>query len=143
MIATTIDNMHPTISKLMRFSRERGWMSYEELNTALPDEYIRPDKMDELMILINECGLELTNYLDLRSHRGPHFYGPLQTNLRFKRDNPKRTFKLATEEEILEQEAAEEARKGSRRNAAFKDASMLSKDLVGRVFVQLVSIRST
>ena len=41
------------------------------------------------------------------------------------------------------QEAAEEPRRGSRRNAARKDASMVSKDLVGRVFVQLVSIRST
>ena len=109
VISTNRNDLHPTISKLIRFSVERGWLSYEELNTALPDEYIRPDKMDELMIAINAHGLELTNYLDLRSHRGPHFYGPLQTNLRFKRDNPRRTFKLATEEEILEQEAAEEA----------------------------------
>ncbi len=109
MIATTTLAMHPTISDLIRFSMNRGWISYEELNTALPDEFIRPDKMDELMIVIGQHDLELTNYLDLRSHRGPHFFGPLQTNLRFKRDNPRRTFKLATEEEILEQEAAEKA----------------------------------
>lgn len=109
MIATTTLAMHPTISDLIRFSLNRGWISYEELNTALPDEFIRPDKMDELMIVIAQHDLELTNYLDLRSHRGPHFFGPLQTNLRFKRDNPRRTFKLATEEEILEQEAAEKA----------------------------------
>jgi len=109
VIATTTLAMHPTISDLIRFSLNRGWISYEELNTALPDEFIRPDKMDELMIVIAQHDLELTNYLDLRSHRGPHFFGPLQTNLRFKRDNPRLTFKLATEEEILEQEAAEKA----------------------------------
>ena len=47
--------------------------------------------------------------LAIRQYRNQFLPPPLQTNLRFKRDNPKRTFKLATEEEILEQEAAEEA----------------------------------
>ncbi|MCH2140648.1 MAG: sigma-70 family RNA polymerase sigma factor [Phycisphaerales bacterium] len=101
--------MHPTLQDLLEFSRTRGWVSFEELNTALPDEYIRPDKMDELLIATNALGLEFTNYLDRRTFKGPHFYGPLQTNLRFKRDNPKRTFGLATEEEILAQEAEEAA----------------------------------
>jgi len=91
-------------------------MSFEELNTALPDEFIRPDKMDELLITTNRLGIEFTNYLDRRTFKGPHFYGPLQTNLRFKRDNPKRTFGLATEEEILAQEMAEAAEEAEAEN---------------------------
>jgi len=108
-----MSNMHPTIRDLINFSRDRGWMSYEELNTAIPDEYIRPDKMDELLIITNRFGIELANHLDQRPHFGPHYYAPLQTNLRFKRDNPKRTFSLATEEEIRAQELEEEAERAA------------------------------
>ena len=102
-----IPTMHPTLSDLLRFSTDRGWVSFEELNTALPDEYIRPDKMDELLIATNTLGLEFINHLDRKLSKGPHFYAPLQTNLRFKRDNPRRTYNLATEEEIRQQELAE------------------------------------
>jgi RNA polymerase primary sigma factor len=102
-----IPTMHPTLRDLLRFSSERGWMSFEELNTALPDEYIRPDKMDELLIATGHLGIEFVNHLNRRISKGPHFYAPLQTNLRFKRDNPRRTYNLATEEEIRAQELAE------------------------------------
>ena len=113
-----IPTMHPTMRDLLGLSRERGWMSFEEMNTALPDEFIRPDKMDEFLITIRGFGIEFTNYLDKRSHRGPHFYGPLQTNLRFKRDNPRRTFNLASEEEIRAQELAEAPEQAAEEAAA-------------------------
>ncbi|MDP6891311.1 MAG: RNA polymerase sigma factor RpoD [Phycisphaerales bacterium] len=101
--------MHPTLRDLLQFSSKRGWMSFEELNTALPDEYIRPDKMDELLIATGHLGITFVNHLDRKLSKGPHFYAPLQTNLRFKRDNPRRTYNLATEEEIRAQELAEAA----------------------------------
>jgi len=104
-----IPTMHPTLRDLLQFSSKRGWMSFEELNTALPDEYIRPDKMNELLIATGYLGITFVNHLDRKLSKGPHFYAPLQTNLRFKRDNPRRTYNLATEEEIRAQELAEAA----------------------------------
>jgi RNA polymerase primary sigma factor len=111
-------HMHPTMRTLIGISSKRGWMTFEEMNTALPDEFLRPDKMDELLITISELGITFTNHLDHIPKGGQPFYGPLQTNLRFKRDNPKRTFKLATEEEILAQEAIEAAEQAAEEAAA-------------------------
>ena len=104
-----IQTFHPTLRDLLHFSSERGWVSFEELNTALPDEYLRPDKMGELLVATSHLGINFINHLDRKLSKGPHFYAPLQTNLRFKRDNPRRTYNLATEEEILAQEAQEAA----------------------------------
>ncbi|MEE2906468.1 MAG: RNA polymerase sigma factor RpoD [Planctomycetota bacterium] len=84
--------MHPTIRDLLRHGEKRSWISYEELNTALPDEMVRPDKIDELLELMNELQIECLNYEDPRLRRGLPFYAPLQTNLKFKRDSPFRTF---------------------------------------------------
>lgn len=98
-------HLHPSIKKLMAAGADRGWVSFEELNTVLPDEYVDPEKMDALLVHLDGLGLKLLNYLDKRIHKGPAFYAPLQTNLKFKRDNPRRTFNLATEEELRVEEA--------------------------------------
>ncbi|MCH2136977.1 MAG: RNA polymerase sigma factor RpoD [Phycisphaerales bacterium] len=98
-------HLHPTIKDLIGAGIQRGWVSFEELNTAVPDEYVDHEKMDALLVHLDSLGLSLLNYLDKRLHKGPAFYAPLQTNLKFKRDNPRRTFSLATEEELLAEEA--------------------------------------
>ncbi len=80
--------MHPSMQLLMRASVDRGWISYEELNSALPDEYLTADKMDELLALVANLGIELIGE-DFRMRRGwDQFFVPLQTSLRFKRDTP-------------------------------------------------------
>ena len=98
--------LHPTIKDLLAASTNRGWLSFEELNTAVPDEYVDHEKMDALLVYIDTLGLDMLNYLDKRLFKGPAFYAPLQTNLKFKRDNPRRTFNLATEEELRAEEVA-------------------------------------
>ncbi len=101
-----LTTLHPTIKDLINHGQSRGWISFEELNTAVPDEYVDPEKMDALLVHINGLDLDLLNYLDRRLSKGKPFYAPLQTNLKFKRDNPRRTFNLATEEELLAEEQA-------------------------------------
>ncbi|MCH2134342.1 MAG: RNA polymerase sigma factor RpoD [Phycisphaerales bacterium] len=87
--------MHPTIRDLLRHGAKRTWVSYEEINTALPDEMVRPDRIDELLELMEQLEIECINYEDPRLRRGEPFYAPLQTNLKFKRDSPYRTFGIA------------------------------------------------
>ncbi len=73
---------------LVHASVDRGWISYEELNSALPDEYLTADKMDELLALIANLSIDLIGE-DFRMRRGwDQFFVPLQTSLRFKRDTP-------------------------------------------------------
>ena len=91
----TLPPMHPSIRDLILHGEKRSWISYEELNTALPDEMVNPDKIDQLLQLMKELGIECLNYEDPRLRRGIPFYAPLQTNLKIKRDSPFRTFGLA------------------------------------------------
>ena len=103
----TLPPMHPSIRDLILHGEKRSWISYEELNTALPDEMVNPDKIDELLQLMKELGIECLNYEDPRLRRGIPFYAPLQTNLKFKRDSPFRTFGIANTQ-VEEQNASGE-----------------------------------
>jgi RNA polymerase primary sigma factor len=65
-------------------------MSYEELNLALPDEMVDPDKLDEFLVLMDQLGVEFRDFEDVRRFHLRTFRVPLQTNLKFKRDDPRR-----------------------------------------------------
>jgi RNA polymerase primary sigma factor len=87
-IQTVIPAMHPSMEGLIRESVGRGWISYEEINSALPDEFLSPGKIDELLVLLAALNIELIGE-DHRMRRGwDQYFVPLQTNLRFKRDTP-------------------------------------------------------
>jgi RNA polymerase primary sigma factor len=68
----------------------RKWISYEELNTCLPDEYVDPDRLDELLVLFNRHGIVLIDEPEVRRNGYSPFSAPLQTNLKFLRDDPKK-----------------------------------------------------
>ena len=87
-VKVSIPVMHPSMQLLINASAARGWISYEELNAALPDEYLTANKMDDLLALISNLGIDLIGE-DFRMRRGwDQFFVPLQTSLRFKRDTP-------------------------------------------------------
>ncbi len=65
-----IERLHPSLAQLLIISKKRGWLSYEELNTALPDEMVDPLEMDLLLVRIDRLDLEL---LDLREWRARLF----------------------------------------------------------------------
>ena len=65
-----IERLHPSLAQLLILSKKRGWLSYEELNTALPDEMVDPLEMDLLLVRIDRLDLEL---LDLREWRARLF----------------------------------------------------------------------
>ncbi len=80
--------MHPTLRELIELSRKRRWISYEELNTALPDEMVDPEKLDELLITVETYEIEFITEEVVRRNGYQAFQAPLQTNLKFKRDDP-------------------------------------------------------
>ena len=56
---TVIPVMHPSLQGLIHESVGRGWISYEEINSALPDEFLSPGKIDELLVLLSALSIEL------------------------------------------------------------------------------------
>ena len=84
----SIPTMHPSMDGLLQESKDRGWVCYEEINAALPDEFLSAEKIDDLLILLTHLNIDLIGE-DFRMRRGwKQFFIPLQTNLRFKRDTP-------------------------------------------------------
>jgi len=61
-----ISDLHPSLIDLIHLGQGRGWMSYEELNSTLPDIFVRMDRIDEVLYEIDQLGLPL---LDLRDFR--------------------------------------------------------------------------
>ncbi|MBS0191243.1 MAG: RNA polymerase sigma factor RpoD [Planctomycetes bacterium] len=61
--------LNPALSELIEVGRKRGWLSYEELNNTLPDEMVDPERLDELLVLIDRLGIELVDELEFKARR--------------------------------------------------------------------------
>src|ERR1043165_595009 len=50
---------------LLELGTSRGFLTYEELNEKLPDEVVSPDKLDSLLMRIDEMGIKLIDEHDI------------------------------------------------------------------------------
>src|SRR5687767_3394633 len=50
---------------LLEMGTTRGFLTYEELNEKLPDEVVSPDKLDSLLMRIDEMGIKLIDEHDI------------------------------------------------------------------------------
>ncbi|MFO0784057.1 MAG: RNA polymerase sigma factor RpoD [Phycisphaerales bacterium] len=73
----------------MELGRGRKWITYEEFIRCLPDEFVEPEKVDEMIVLLEELGVELIDEDERRANGWSAFDAPLQTNLKFARDEKK------------------------------------------------------
>ena len=53
------DPLDASVRKLIAKGKERGYLTYEEMNDDLPDEAVSPDKLDSLLMTLDEMGIEL------------------------------------------------------------------------------------
>ena len=53
------------VKVLLDLGTSRGYLTYEELNTKLPDEVVSPDKLDSLLMMIDEMGIRLIDESDI------------------------------------------------------------------------------
>jgi len=60
-------DMHPALAELVTSAGRQGWISYDQLNATLPDEMVDPDRVDELLALLDTTGLRL-----VESSKAPH-----------------------------------------------------------------------
>src|SRR5450432_1113462 len=57
---------------LLDMGTSRGYLTYEELNEKLPDEVVSPDKLDSLLMMIDEMGIRLIDEADVGEYaKGP------------------------------------------------------------------------
>ncbi len=53
------------INVLLDMGTSRGYLTYDELNTKLPDEVVAPDRLDSLLMTIDEMGIKLIDDSDI------------------------------------------------------------------------------
>jgi RNA polymerase primary sigma factor len=54
-----MDALSSSVKKLIAKGKERGYLTYEEMNDELPEEAVSPDKLDSLLMTLDELGIEL------------------------------------------------------------------------------------
>ncbi len=57
------------IAAIIRKGKEKGYLTYEEINDDLPDEIISPARLDNLLMTLDEAGVQLIDETDLPRHR--------------------------------------------------------------------------
>jgi RNA polymerase primary sigma factor len=53
------DALEASVQRLIAKGKERGYLTYEEMNDDLPDEAVSPDRLDSLLMTLDELGIEL------------------------------------------------------------------------------------
>ena len=57
------------VNVLLDMGTTRGYLTYEELNTKLPDEMVAPDRLDSLLMTIDEMGIKLIDESDVHEYQ--------------------------------------------------------------------------
>jgi len=63
----TIDNFgSDSLKSMIEKGRTRGYLTYEEMNDGLPDDNLTPDRLDSLLMTLEDMGVELIDEIDLK-----------------------------------------------------------------------------
>jgi RNA polymerase primary sigma factor len=57
------------VQALLDMGTSRSYLTYEELNERLPDEVVSPDKLDSLLMMIDEMGIRLIDEADIADYQ--------------------------------------------------------------------------
>ncbi|XHC24845.1 RNA polymerase sigma factor RpoD [Phycisphaerales bacterium ac7] len=61
--------LHPALEELIELGKKRKWLAYDELNNTLPDEIIDPDRIDDVLIVLDDHAVELVDEREFRARR--------------------------------------------------------------------------
>jgi RNA polymerase primary sigma factor len=61
-----VDPIELSVSELIEKGRQRGYLTWEELNDTLPDEAVLPDRLEAVLLRLEERGIEMVDEADTR-----------------------------------------------------------------------------
>lgn len=60
-VARSADPVELSVSELVEKGKQRGYLTWEELNEALPDEAILPDRLEAILQKLEEIGIDMVD----------------------------------------------------------------------------------
>ncbi|MFH0965210.1 MAG: RNA polymerase sigma factor RpoD [Planctomycetota bacterium] len=64
-----MDKVDEGIKALLEQGKAQGYLTYDEMNDLLPDETISPDKIDEILMKLDELGIELVDEAEVKDQK--------------------------------------------------------------------------
>ncbi len=104
-MTANIESLSGSLKGLLEHGMKRGWICYEEINTVLPDAFVDPDRIDEILVLVRLCGIRIADQIEVDRHGWKTFPAPLETDLKFQRDDPKKPARTPRMQMIEDDEA--------------------------------------
>jgi RNA polymerase primary sigma factor len=56
-----VDHSNKDLDELVAKGKTQGYLTYDQVNDYLPDEAVNPEKLDSLLVALDELGIELVN----------------------------------------------------------------------------------
>ncbi len=104
-MTANIESLSGSLKGLLEHGMKRGWICYEEINTVLPDAFVDPDRIDEILVLVKLSGIRIADQIEVDRHGWKTFAAPLETDLKFQRDDPKKPARTPRMQMIEDDEA--------------------------------------
>src|ERR687891_276299 len=58
------------LKTLIESGKEKGYLTYDQVNEFLPDDAVNPEKLDQLLMLLEEQGIELIDEAEAEEREG-------------------------------------------------------------------------
>ena len=55
-----VDMSQAAVKKMIADARERGYITYDQLNAVLPPEQVSSDQIEDVMSMLSEMGIQVT-----------------------------------------------------------------------------------
>jgi RNA polymerase primary sigma factor len=63
-----MESLNQKVKQLVQKGKEKGYLTYEELNDMLPDDAdISPEKIDDILMMLDELGIDLIDETEVES----------------------------------------------------------------------------
>jgi len=105
-MAAKIKYAERQIAALIEKGREKGFLTYEELNQELPDEAVTPARLDNLLMTLDEMGINLIDEADVKKQDDEEFETTIETITGQKEQDKIKADTSVKDDEILERELA-------------------------------------
>src|SRR5256714_2593843 len=54
-----MEKIEDSLKALLESGKEKGFLTYDQVNDHLPDDDTNPEKIDQILIMLEEAGIEL------------------------------------------------------------------------------------